>query len=339
MKINHAILHVLDFTSGVTVFSNAELCLDDSVIAHFVERHMRYARQDASAQHASFISESSFKNELEQYFCGRVPFMDFAYQIADFFANELACADNQQSCDLLICDFDEDDPEEGGDSSRWFGVLMLTSRLAFMHEVNSSTGEPVNQIARHYAILPNPSQKVAAMALVRARDFSILLSDKPRKIKGEDCNLIEDRLLQCESSISSKETIDTVNRIIEDVADEFALNSTVALASAKSAIIDQAETNSEISPYEIGKKVFEDAPQLARRYQEEVNRELLPEKVEVERKNIQRVARNQKIKTDTGIEITFPSEYVENNDYINFVNMPNGLISIELKNIGSIENK
>ena len=46
-----------------------------------------------------------------------------------------------------------------------------------------------------------------------------------------------------------------------------------------------------------------------------------------------------KIRTDTGIEISFPAEMGSNSEYIEFVNEPNGLISIELKNIGSIENR
>ena len=49
--------------------------------------------------------------------------------------------------------------------------------------------------------------------------------------------------------------------------------------------------------------------------------------------------RNHKIRTDTGIEITFPAEMLRNTEYVEFVNEPNGLISIELKNIGSIENR
>ena len=53
----------------------------------------------------------------------------------------------------------------------------------------------------------------------------------------------------------------------------------------------------------------------------------------------QKAGRSHKIKTDTGIEITFPSEYIENTDFIQFINNPDGTLSIELKNIGKIVNK
>ena len=68
--------------------------------------------------------------------------------------------------------------------------------------------------------------------------------------------------------------------------------------------------------------------------------ERLPERVPVERAQVERAAvRNHKIRTDTGIEISFPAEMVDNPDYIEFVNEPNGLISISLRNIGSFENR
>ena len=71
-----------------------------------------------------------------------------------------------------------------------------------------------------------------------------------------------------------------------------------------------------------------------------LSEEKVPERVPVERKQVERAAvRNHKIRTDTGIEISFPAEMGSNSEYIEFVNEPNGLISIELKNIGSIENR
>ena len=68
--------------------------------------------------------------------------------------------------------------------------------------------------------------------------------------------------------------------------------------------------------------------------------ERLPERVPVERAQVERAAvRNHKIRTDTGIEISFPAEMGNNPEYIEFVNEPNGLITLALKNIGSIENR
>ena len=39
MKINHAILHILDFDSAVNVMSSRELDLDTRVVRSFVTNH------------------------------------------------------------------------------------------------------------------------------------------------------------------------------------------------------------------------------------------------------------------------------------------------------------
>lgn len=48
---------------------------------------------------------------------------------------------------------------------------------------------------------------------------------------------------------------------------------------------------------------------------------------------------NHKNKTDIGIEITFPVDYFKYNDYLEFINNPDGTISIQIKNISKLINK
>lgn len=168
--------------------------------------------------------------------------------------------------------------------------------------------------------------------------LSVLFCDKPRSIAGEERMLIPEGLLQCSVEASSKEVIETVARIVEEVADEFGANAAVALSKAKAYVSEKADEEEFLAPWEVGAEVFEDEP-LQRRFEEAVAEENLPDRVPVEKKVAQRVAKNHKIRTDTGIEITFPSEFAHNSDFIEFVSTPNGLIQIELKNIGSIENR
>ena len=131
--------------------------------------------------------------------------------------------------------------------------------------------------------------------------------------------LIPDGLLQCVTGVSGKEVIDTVTRVVEEVAEEHGANTAVALAKVKAAVAEKVEDDEELPPWDIVDEVFEDEPVI--------------------KESVRAAVRNHKIRTDTGIEISFPAEMGSNSEYIEFVNEPNGLISIELKNIGSIENR
>ena len=65
----------------------------------------------------------------------------------------------------------------------------------------------------------------------------------------------------------------------------------------------------------------------------------LPKATPVERDYAVRTNKSHKIKTDTGIEITVPSDFFNNPDYIEFVSNDNGTISINIKNVGKIINR
>lgn len=335
MKINHAILHVLDFESAINVFSQCELDLEDNrACRQFVTTHLRRARQSGDNKRAAFAEDSAFAGELKNYFFGEREFIDLSQQVAEFISNELARADKAQSTDVLVADFDDDD------DVRWFAVMLLTSKQAFMHEVGTQDGNRVANITRHYAILPNPSQKVQSYCVVRASTMEIGYVDKARKIAGEDRMLIPEGLLQCETGVSGKEAIDTVTRVVEEVAEEHGANTAVALAKVKAAVAEKVEDDEELPPWDVVDEVFEDEPVIKDSVRAALTEEKMPERVPVERKQVERAAvRNHKIRTDTGIEISFPAEMGSNSDYIEFVNEPNGLISIELKKISSIENR
>lgn len=334
MKVNHAILHILDFESAVNVMSQRELDLDTRAVRSFVTSHLRRARTSGDNKRGAFAEDSAFAGELKGFFFGERDFIDLSQQIAEFVSGELAKAEKIESTDVFVADFEDDD------DVRWFAVMLMNSRMAFMHEVAREGGEVRNDIARHYAILPSPSQKVASFALVRASTMDVYFQDKKRKIAGEDTFLIPDGLLQCETGVSGKEAIDAVTRVVEQVAEEHGANTAVALAKAKAAVAEAVEEDEELPPWDIVDEAFEDEPVMRDAIKASLQEEHLPERVPVERAQVERAAvRNHKIRTDTGIEISFPAEMVDNPDYIEFVNEPNGLISISLRNIGSFENR
>ena len=84
---------------------------------------------------------------------------------------------------------------------------------------------------------------------------------------------------------------------------------------------------------------LEDPEPVLKEFEERVRQAGLPAEVKVEPTYAAKTARTHKIKTDTGIELTVPAEYFENPEYIQFLNNPDGTLSIQLNHIGSIENK
>ena len=168
--------------------------------------------------------------------------------------------------------------------------------------------------------------------------MAVQFVDKPRQIAGEERWLIPDGLLQCSNEASSKELFDTTMGLVEEVAEEFGVNSAVAMGRAKAYLAENADDSDEVPFDEFVDEVFDDEGPR-RRFEQAAADEQLGDRVHMERDVAKRVSRNHKIVTDTGIVLTFPAEYSHNTELIEFKSAPNGLIQIELKNIGSIENR
>ncbi|MCI8425207.1 MAG: nucleoid-associated protein [Adlercreutzia sp.] len=353
MKINQAILHVLDFVSCVNVYAQAPMDFSNKVAKRYVTSQAKRTLSNLDSKRGQFAPDSLFAEELRGYFRGERDFVGLSQQIAEFVAGELGRMEKTPSTDVLVIDFEGDldqtvreMTDEEAEAAykaagpRYFAIILLEARQAYMHEVGTNDfGDTATTIARHHAILPNPSQKVASFALIAADGMDVWFVDKEREIAGEKRWLIPDGLLQCSMEASSKEVLEAVTTVVEEVAEEYGANTAVALSRAKAYVAERAEESDEVDAHELGREVFADAPQVAERFDRAVDEGVLPERVVVEKAVAKRVTRTHKIRTDTGIELTVPAEYGENAEFLEFFSTPDGRIEIALKNIGSIENR
>jgi hypothetical protein len=246
--------------------------------------------------------------------------------------SSIAQTDKASPADLIVCDVNADD-------NRLFAILKCNNQVGFTHQVTNSDGKVKNEIINHYAILPNISQKLDEYAIIEMNSLKIKFNDKKRVIDGKETFVIPERILECSASISSKGAIDLVSDITRKVSENHGESTVAAVSKAKNYIVENAVESDYLDPIELGKKVFSSSPMLQEEYIKEIKTAGMPETVQVDQDFAIKKNKSHRIKTDTGIEIEFPVDYFKNNDYIEFINNPNGTISIELKNIGKIINK
>ena len=350
LKVDRAILHVFDFDSGSTYLSERPLDLTVRATRSYVQRHLRKISSNAESRQGAFAPDSGFAAELQRYFAGEREFVEFSVEIAQWFWEELRRAEDLEQCDLLVADFTDTDASDaagekdgapdgpsfdGPAGRRFFSVLLLPRRQAFVHEVVGDA----NDIARVDATLPNPSQKVASYVLVDAETGAIDFHDKERAVGSERVSIIPERFLQCTSEASSHEVIDEVNVIVRDVAEEFGLTPAVEVGRVKAAVARSADVEESFSPAEVGRTVFAERPDVAERFEERVREAKLPEEAPVRRGVANRLTKSHKIRTDTGVEITFPSELAERPGYLDFSTDAEGRITITVGNVAKIENR
>ena len=107
----------------------------------------------------------------------------------------------------------------------------------------------------------------------------------------------------------------------------------------RSMISKNAEVSDTLNPETIVDTVFANQPQQKEAAKKALAEQDMLRPLPVNREFAAKVGEKHKIKTDTGIEISFPVEYMKNSDFIEIVTNPDGTLRIELKNISKILNK
>ncbi len=362
LKVRNAILHVFDFETGGTYLSDRELDLSERPTRSYVQRHLRKISSSPDSRHGEFCEGSTFAEKIADYFAGREEFVALSQEIGLYFWEELRKSDDPGQCDVLVADFEDTDEAAARAKAsgttmgqalaqamvtdtydappvRRFATILLPRKQAFVHDLRNVEGQASNDVVRTDAALPNPTQKVESYLMVEADTLQISFCDKARSIAGRDSYIIPDGLLQCTTRASSKEVIGSVTKIVEDVAEEYGLTPAVAVSQAKAYVAERAQMGETVMPQEIGERVFEDAPQMRESFERKAREERLPEEVPVRRGAANRMTKSHRIRTDTGIEVTFPSEYAQRPELISFERDEDGTMRITLKGIAHIENR
>ncbi len=321
----------MDFNSDVFVFSEKELDFTNEDIRSFIEKHVEKTVSDSGRRQGEFFEESNFKLRLIDYINGAIDFVSFSTGIARKLHEMIANSELPVSTDLLITDILID-------SDKYIGILIFENKTAYTHRVVNDEYGVHSEIAKHYAILPNSTQKVDAYALINLNDFEVSFADKKRMIQGNETYVLPETILQCTQVISAKEAVKLVNKIATKVADEYGASTTKTISKAKKYLAETAETE-VLSPWDMGNCVFDESDLMRQDFESKIKQAGIPEDIRIDKEYAVKTSRNHKIKTDTGIEITFPSDYFDNPKYIEFINNDDGTLSIELKNIGKITDR
>lgn len=332
MVINKCILHIFDFASEICIFSQKEIDFAKDDIEAYIKKQIKSALSDSNSKEGTLQPESKFLAQLNVYNQGNIDFLRFSQTLAEDLYALILDSDKQESIDFLFVDFSED-------SQDFLALLLLEHRKAYTHQVVQNEGIIHNVLIQHHAILPNGTQKIESFAFVDKNSGQVRFADRQRYINGKDTYILPDILLQCVYQQPSKELLKSVTRIATRVAEEYGANSVVVLSKAKNFLYENAEISSTLSPAELCQEIFAESEEMQDAFIALAREEKLPPKIKVEKSLAIKTGRNHRIKTDTGIEVIFPAEYSENHEFIEFINNPNGTISIQLKNIGKILNK
>lgn len=333
IAIKRAVLHVLDAHSGMPVLSKAELEVSGDLV-DYLGRHIDKVLEDPNIKRAAFTwEENGINHSCKLLNENKNDFLSITSDMANKLFALMQKNIDIPSADLVCCLMDIDGAEH-------LGILKLNYKEGFTHWVNNAEEGSINTIIRHQTLLPQDGQKLEECVLINLSDFTVRLIEKQYEINGEKQFYLAKYFLKCSCELSDNAKLKILDKVTKNINKKYFDEDFEKTIKLKKAISESLEETSSIQIDQIAQKVFEKNNDIRHEYVEEIAKAGINEKtITVPDRLIEKKFKTHKIKTDTGIEIDFPLEFADNRDKIEFVNNPDGTLSIIIKNVGKITNR
>lgn len=331
IRIHKAILHILDFNSGMTVYSDQELTLQDS-IETFLHKHIEKSWGSQDAKPGVFYDDSAFQEQLTAYLAGETEFVPFSKEIAHTLETAFMHAEEMVSADVIIADVHIED-------HRQIVIFKSNSHIGYTHQINQTENGIKNEIINHYSIMPNLTQKMDEFAFIDAESRALSVCAKKYTMDGSRIQVFPEILLECSLTPSPKEAIKSLSKTAAKVAEAYGTDKVAAEAAVKSYVAENMQETDELDLVNAGREIFKENPSMQADFDNAVREAGFSEPVKMDQEATLKKVGRHKLKTDTGIELTIPTGYFDNTEYVEFYNNDDGTLSITLKHISNIINR
>ncbi len=329
--LDKVILHILDSNLDEPVLSGVELDMEGDV-QEFLEKHILKVSNDGDMKNARFNLEGNEVYDL----CRKLAqddtaFTDVSRQLAAGLFSIMKQNPAIPSADLVFTTFK-------GEGVRYFGMLKLNYRASFIHYVAHTNEGVANQIIKQKTTLPGEAQKVDECVLINLDTLELQVLEKQYDICGNREPYLSMYFLKCETDLSYKQKLKILDKTVSKISKKHFDEDFEKVVELRSCLVESLEETGEIKVGSVAERVFSENREIQRQYVEEVKKAGLVEEVVAIPDTVNTGSKytTQKIKTASGIEIKFPADVYNNKEEIEFINNPDGTLSILIKNVSKV---
>lgn len=328
IKIRHIILHILDTDIQLPILSDIEHPLENDAI-EFVGLHIAKILSDENLKTASFgEGESKVKDVCERLKGDEEGFPAYTSEIANALYDIMLQNVSIPPADLVCTLFDID-------GIRHFGILKFNYRVSYIHFVSADESLKFNSIIKQKTALPYENQKVDECILINLESMEMRIMEKKYELDGIMDYYLSTRFLDVMCELSKKEKATIFKKATESFSKKKLKDEPKSAENLARVIAESIDKNEVIDIGHVAESVFPNRPQMREEFKDHMeNKGFTEEPIEIDRGTAEKVFRKRRIKTDEGIEISLPYDFTA--DKMEFINNPDGTVSIVIKNINII---
>ncbi|WP_208422945.1 nucleoid-associated protein [Latilactobacillus fragifolii] len=326
--LKQAILQVVDRELGDPIYSQQGLDLTNGNTRDYLINKIKklssaqsktgVLRQDAAL--ASILRDAT------------ADFIGVSQRLVEKWYTVYQKSDDAPSADAFVVLYEQD-------AQAYLAFLKVDYHQAFTHYVNAEEGPLMNQLIIHQSILSNKTQKADEGFAINLQTFGFELMEKKYTFSGEKMPYLSTNVIESEPAPSLEENVKVVKKAAEKIGKKFEVAKHDVVANVKEAIYNTLETTGEIDPHQIATKIFKDNISAQSEFKAEMTENVSAEPAPISpavREIAEKKYGKQKLKLSNGIELIVPIDVYQNPALFEFVNHPDGTMSVEIKNVEEV---
>lgn len=332
LEFEKSIIHILDCEHNTMITSNECITEFQPEVEKMLQTKGGKVFSSAAKKSGQFKETSATKLWIEQYKTKGLSFEELSEKMADhIFQLKMKYALYQPS-DVLISEVLQD-------GRRYLLIIDNAYSEGITHHLQQEDETILNTIIPYRTLLSTNLVKADRAFLIELSDMSVHCVEAKVEIEAQHVNFFADVVFQSTTAPSYQEAVKSITKITEEMGEKYDLNEVELLPRMKSIIKDNVDTQTPINIDEVAKVLFADKPLAKGDFKEELRKQGVQEDIGVEYVKSAKSEKVQKIKTDKGIEIIIPVDFMNSKDFVEFQTQPDGTISIQLKNINRLTSK
>jgi len=319
--INQAILHILDTNISTPVLSD-NLLPEDSTVKSFLKEHIGNCFKSDNIKLCSFLENSRFFDILQS---SNGDFIAFSKQIASEFFAIMQKHVDIANADLMVADVTIDD-------ASYVGVFKMNYKTSFIHLYTQEEGQNCNSIINQRTVLPSSGTKIDEFFFINTETSDISLAEKKYEINGAKDFYISSLILECTRNKSEKTKFNEVKKIAEKALKAHYTDDKMIDAAVSTMIVEETSDGNMLEVEKLKERMERVFPLAKETFAQQIEeKQMTDQKIYVAESSAKRLEK-QSIRTKNGVVINIPLNLM-NDDNVEFINNPDGTVSILIKNV------
>ena len=331
IMLKEAILHILDRESGSPVFSQVPLDLTKEYIRDYLTKKIQKLT-NPQTKTGTLTQDAPFTQLVQA--C-QENFIEASEGLTKRWYDSYAQCEDAPSCDVFVVRYEVD-------VTPFVAFLKVNYHEGYTHFVEGSDSGVANQLIINRALLANKTQKADEGLMVNLETLFYGLVEKRYTFSGEKRLYFSEEVIETEPQLSLEDNVKVITKVAAKIGQKFEAAQHDLVADVKESIYDSIEDSGEVDVNLVAEKVFKDNITAQLSFKEEVAEKGFVDRapmVEEVRELTEKKYGKQKLRLSNGIELIVPLDVYRDPNLIEFINNPDGTISVTIKNVEDVINR